>query len=187
MIYICDQKNFIDHITNCLSEKYQFAMAKLENLDEKTVKLVEHLNVRMDKNVLGSINLAARTPCILTRHLLKALFTYEELATRSLHGKKSNAKPDRDALPPLDDDKRNAIFGNFGCNITNNIYITSNFNCQYFIFVSHSEYVCQKHLDVNPGGDRDSQAWARKNLLKVITKSACDLLRETRCKYQVYN
>lgn len=90
-------------------------MAKPENFDEKTIKLVENYNIRMDKNVLGSIILAASTPCTLTRQLLKALFTIEELATRSVHGKKPNAKPAGEALPPLDNDKRNAIFGNFDC------------------------------------------------------------------------
>jgi len=48
-----------------------------------------------------------------------------------------------------------------------------------------SEYVCQKHLDLNPLGDKTMQNLARKNLIKVVTKSACDFLRETRVKFTV--
>jgi len=79
--------------------------------EETTLKLVESYNVRIDKSMLEFTNLAAVTPCILTCHLLKALFTFEELATSSLFGRNSNVKPQSPTLPPLDLEKRNAIFG----------------------------------------------------------------------------
>ena len=65
-----------------------------------------------------------------------------------------------------------------------------NYLIQYLVFyitLSNliAEYVCQNTLEGDQHGDKNSQMMAKKNLLRVITKSACDFLRETRTKYQV--
>lgn len=110
-------KHFIGHASSWLNETFHtftddnVKMREQVIREDTTVRLVETSDVRIDKNLLSSCNLAARTPNILTRHLFKALFSFEELATRSLFGKKSNARPDSVLLPSLDPNRRNAIFG----------------------------------------------------------------------------
>lgn len=91
-------------------DDYNKLLAKMKG-SEQTVRLVDSSDVRIDKNLLATTKVIARTPCILTRHLFKALYTVEELVTHSLFGKKSNAKAHLETLPALDSNKRNAIFG----------------------------------------------------------------------------
>jgi len=64
----------------------------------------------MDEEILQQKILVSKTLIILARNLFRHFFTVEELKTRSLYGRKSNAVKNDDAiLPELDSRRRDAI------------------------------------------------------------------------------
>jgi hypothetical protein len=63
----------------------------------------------MDEEILHQKILVSKTLVILARNLFRHFFTVEELKTRSLYGRKSNAVKNDDILPELDSTRRDAI------------------------------------------------------------------------------